>query len=46
MKRKASEDDDFARNIVTKFAKTNTGAKKDSPIIIEQYQTFCSINII
>ena len=34
MKRKAPEDDDFALNIVTKFAKTNTRAKKDDPIIL------------
>ena len=44
MKRKAPEDDDFAWNRVTKFAKTSTGAKKDPPIIIELYQT-CALLI-
>ena len=46
MKRKAPEDDDFARNRITKFAKTNTRAKKDPPIKIEQYQIPCSIHKI
>ena len=34
MKIKAPEDDYFARNGVTKFAQTNSGAKKNPPIII------------